>query len=554
MKKLLLIFIFFPYFLYSQAPSVFINLAGEECTETDYNYPLSNDVMVFCKHGKYGIKDKTGKELVFDEKYVFGKPMGYGISLLVEAEDRTKYIEYKCKGKLYLFDKKGNMLAGGELDDINTFKNNTLIVFKKMPEGINRAGIIDTLGNWIIKPEYSNLYDLGDPVYYFSKDGKKGFLVKSSKQEILTKYDEIRPFSDGLAAVRSGGKWGYIDYTGKLIIPMRKATYAGFFWDNMVCMLNDNKSTWLDKTGKTVENPGNRGNWPKNEEKVVVYNEVLVVPETGLYSRITGKFLHESHDNYYFLTNDFRSADWSIIVNEKSTENPKPQILFKYNGTIVSLDPTIGFDDTKYNRIKNGVFPVKSSSHSGNIGFIDATGKVIVPFNFIDVLEYGTRGVRGFDEKGLAKVIKDSKENRQLILDEIQKQPKRKTMQELVKESQARERADSIKKADAQAEKMNAISDRLNAGKPCLKCNGTGHLGGGKISCSSCGGSGGSTCSSCGGSRYKYVRSSDGHTSSQNCTSCGGQGKKTCYSCSGRGYSADPSAPVCPDCQGSGHR
>ena len=31
-------------------------------------------------------------------------------------------------------------------------------------------------------------------------------------------FEDARPFSQGLAAVQSGGRWGYIDLTGKFVI------------------------------------------------------------------------------------------------------------------------------------------------------------------------------------------------------------------------------------------------------------------------------------------------------------------------------------------------
>ena len=48
---------------------------------------------------------------------------------------------------------------------------------------------------------------------------KWGYLNENGKLVIEDKYDNTRDFSEGLAAVNSGGKWGYIDTNGKTIIP-----------------------------------------------------------------------------------------------------------------------------------------------------------------------------------------------------------------------------------------------------------------------------------------------------------------------------------------------
>ena len=43
--------------------------------------------------------------------------------------------------------------------------------------------------------------------------------VVSKKDRPSAVYDYIAPFSEGLARVRKGGKWGYINRKGKEVIP-----------------------------------------------------------------------------------------------------------------------------------------------------------------------------------------------------------------------------------------------------------------------------------------------------------------------------------------------
>ncbi len=45
--------------------------------------------------------------------------------------------------------------------------------------------------------------------------------ITSSSQTTINSYDEIAPFSEGLAAVRRGNLWGFIDEEAKLIIDFR---------------------------------------------------------------------------------------------------------------------------------------------------------------------------------------------------------------------------------------------------------------------------------------------------------------------------------------------
>lgn len=51
------------------------------------------------------------------------------------------------------------------------------------------------------------------------KIGRKfGYIDKTGKFIIRKQFDVAQPFSSGLAAVKMGRKWGYIDITGKLVI------------------------------------------------------------------------------------------------------------------------------------------------------------------------------------------------------------------------------------------------------------------------------------------------------------------------------------------------
>lgn len=49
----------------------------------------------------------------------------------------------------------------------------------------------------------------------------KSQLIASINKPILAELDEVTPFSEGLAAVRKGSQWGFIDTEGQLVINFR---------------------------------------------------------------------------------------------------------------------------------------------------------------------------------------------------------------------------------------------------------------------------------------------------------------------------------------------
>jgi hypothetical protein len=98
----------------------------------------------------------------------------------------------------------------------------------------------------------------GDIVANFSEGlalvrstGKWGFIDKTGKEVISFVYDGAGNFSEGLAMVRSTGKWGFIDKTGKEVISF---VYdgAGNFSEGLARVSSNGKWGFIDKTGKEV--------------------------------------------------------------------------------------------------------------------------------------------------------------------------------------------------------------------------------------------------------------------------------------------------------------
>lgn len=88
--------------------------------------------------------------------------------------------------------------------------------------------------------------------------GKSGYIDKSGRLVVQPQFDVARPFSEGLAAVRVGdlqtGKWGYIDQTGRLVISPRFREADDF--SNGLALANMNlaqtEEVYIDKNGNSA--------------------------------------------------------------------------------------------------------------------------------------------------------------------------------------------------------------------------------------------------------------------------------------------------------------
>jgi hypothetical protein len=97
--------------------------------------------------------------------------------------------------------------------------------------------------------------------------GKVGYIDKTGRVVIQPKFDSAKLFAEGMAAVQVGsfesgshkglGKWGYIDQTGRLVIAPKFVSAEDF--SDGLALTNTEVGMWeavyVDKTGKVVISP-----------------------------------------------------------------------------------------------------------------------------------------------------------------------------------------------------------------------------------------------------------------------------------------------------------
>ncbi len=103
-----------------------------------------------------------------------------------------------------------------------------------------------------------NLFENADSIDSFSEglalvklDAKFGYIDKTGSVVIPIKYDFAYAFSEGLAAITVNENSGYIDKTGKNIIPP-VYNYAHEFSEGMAAVNIDGKWGYIDKDGNDV--------------------------------------------------------------------------------------------------------------------------------------------------------------------------------------------------------------------------------------------------------------------------------------------------------------
>jgi hypothetical protein len=92
--------------------------------------------------------------------------------------------------------------------------------------------------------------DWNKDLFPVDRGGKWGFIDATGKLAIEPAFEEAAYFSEGLAAVRLNGKYGYIDKTGKTVIEPQ-FRYAFAFREGLAWVEGDAEG-FIDKTGRIV--------------------------------------------------------------------------------------------------------------------------------------------------------------------------------------------------------------------------------------------------------------------------------------------------------------
>lgn len=156
-----------------------------------------------------------------------------------------------------LIDTTGLVVMVPSYYEIEGFGSGLSRVTKKAEPWELTYGFIDTLGNVILPPIYSD----ADTWFYRSmrfaevlvvaKDGKYGFFDYQGKELAPLKYQSIWDFREGLVRVYFDGKAGYLDKKGKEIIPPIYEE-AHDFSLGIALVKKDGKYGWIDTKGLTV--------------------------------------------------------------------------------------------------------------------------------------------------------------------------------------------------------------------------------------------------------------------------------------------------------------
>jgi hypothetical protein len=245
--------------------------------------------------GKWGYIDKTGK-LAIPMKFTHAESFSEGLAAIKEGDSgafidhneqkvfelpldvtlgfREGIVGVLYRGTLAYFDKTGKKISPplGYGPKNNSFSEGLA------PVEINgKTGFMDRTGKIVIEPQFEDAEDFQEglaPVKVRSEEttwcprdangSRKGFTMKwgyidkTGKMVIPAEFESAAPFSDGLGAINQCDEGYFIDKTGRKIV-LGKFTYASPFGAGLsrinVGVDQDRMWGFIDRTGKMIWGP-----------------------------------------------------------------------------------------------------------------------------------------------------------------------------------------------------------------------------------------------------------------------------------------------------------
>ena len=363
-----------------------IKANGEQVTPLIYDYIYSarfSDKIGIGMNGKEGLIDSTGKEIIRLQYSNFDfQPNGK-----IVAQLNNKY---------GIIDQKENIIIPFEYDNIEYGYKNSIV--KKN----GNYGVIDSIGNVIIPIKFEKVYENIDG-FYTVKDHycQYGFYSSAGKMIAPTIYSEVGIFMDELCDVRRYDKWGKIDKSGNLVIPI----IYDKFWMNMVDVDGTNK--------KKMESIKKNG----NDSVTISQVESELIP--ALYNNEWGVI--DSHGKeiipfeYYSSPRFFANG---VFVLEKTKNNfgcinTKGEIVTPFDYDEIFLG-YLRYDSDLHNK-EYQYYVIKKNN---KVGLISTNGKLIFPAIYQRIEAVDNNFIVRINEKqGI--IDKTRKEITPIIYDEI---------------------------------------------------------------------------------------------------------------------------------------
>ena len=346
-----------------------------------------NAVIVDGKMGYINQKGKLVIPAVFDSTCT-GLDDGDCAAETIWSDDKAAVI--RQNGKMGAIDRKGRIIIAPQYDFLEM---NTDTTFLAQKEG--KFGIVNMENKVLFPFVFTDQYFLGHGPVVAGQVDEKWYLVYYGQGRMVeTDFSYIAPFFEGKAEVKKENKSGFIDTSGRLIIPLIYSSAWSFHNDRCAVEI-DGKWGFIDGSGKMVIPAVYHNSYGFTHYQ----GEDYAIVDTGDYRTGILQGVIDRNGNYvlppvYSRLNFESDTILSASIKEDGIEKYG---LLTINGEWL-LSPKEEQEDLDYS------YGYLSMRKNGKYGVIKLrSGRVVVPFVF-SRLDYYPEGLSTFtwrdDETG----------------------------------------------------------------------------------------------------------------------------------------------------------
>jgi len=323
------------------------------------------ELIPYRKGNKWGYCDRNKNLIIdckFDDAYLF--------------DEKNEFARVKFNDKWCFIDKKGEIVAELDYDEVNDFKEDMILVVKN-----EKYGFLDKQFKEVVPPKYDLAHEFSNSlalVYIIDDKEYYGYINKDGKEVIPLLYHYATDFSDGIAIVNKK----IIDTKGKTVSEINAESFYEFKNGYArVDMLASNQNDmipyfrwgFINSKGKIVIKPQFFDAQDFSEGFAAVKNE----NEKWGFIDEKGKLII---DYQFDEVLDFSEGLAPVKVDDKWGYIDK-------NGkwTIEPMFAEAGI-------FKYGLAKVANELY-GDQGFIDKTGKIVIPIQYYFVDNHFKKGL-----------------------------------------------------------------------------------------------------------------------------------------------------------------
>lgn len=369
------------------------DLTGKELLPAAYEFigDFSEGYFLVKKGGKFGYTTRLGKTFI-QPQYEGAFPF------------RNKRAVVKQGGLFGIIDIRNQFILPAKYGYIGrNYEAGYFVVQKKDVSGKDKYFLLDKNCKGIVESGVDSVYMSDTAAYTRIKSaGKISFInALTGKNAFPEIFDEALPFKWQVAFVKNGEKWGAVDETGKLVVPMKCDSLSYKFWGGRLLLGTsmDGRVGVTETNGKVVLN---------NEYTLIAFTPpgLLKLKKDGRYGVMKtsgGEVAPFQYDGMSNAQENPTLPDWPAVVmvkgkygllnekGEKILETKYDLIEYMEEGVFAMKDgKSWTLTDTKGKPLGKQEFDQVQKSAQGMLAvkkgkkwaYVNVRGELVLPFVF----------------------------------------------------------------------------------------------------------------------------------------------------------------------------